>query len=405
MNTGKRPALLGQRAQPSEPDFKALFESSPDLNLVLTPDLRIVAVSDAYLRATAAKREQILGRDVFRVFPDNPDEIEAHRTRNLRESLQRVIDTRAPDVMSVQKYNMRRPDFEGGGFEARYWSPINTPVIGTNGELCYIVHSVRDVTGFIQEGHELEKITELEFRVHERTKQLQDTIRELESFSYSVSHDLKAPLRAIDGFSRILIEEFSDKLDADGRHVLNVIRTSTLKMGNLIESLLDLARLGRKQMQLVDVDMKALVRNVFHEVRSAAPERNVELRCGPLHHVKADPVLMQQVLMNLLSNAFKFTRHREQATVEVGSELRESSREVVFWIRDNGVGFEMQYVDKLFGVFQRLHTDREFDGTGIGLAIVQRAVHRHAGRVWAESILGEGATFFFSIPAIRTSAY
>jgi two-component system sensor kinase len=216
---------------------------------------------------------------------------------------------------------------------------------------------------------------------------------------------LKAPLRAIDGFSRILIEEFSDKLDDDGRHVLNVIRTSTLKMGNLIESLLDLARLGRKQMQLVEVDMRALVEAIFHEVRSAAPDRKAELRCGALHAVKADPVLMQQILMNLLATAFKFTRYRDEAVIEVGSNFRESSREIVFWVRDNGVGFEMQYVDKLFGVFQRLHTDKEFDGTGIGLAIVQRAVHRHSGRVWAESVLGQGASFYFSLPAIQTATF
>ena len=395
-----------ERGQESrEPDFQALFESSPDVCLVLTPDLRIIAANDAYLQANTSSRPAVLGKDIFQMFPENPDEIEAERMRNLRASLQRVIDTRSPDVMTVQKFHVRRAQTGGDGFEARYWSPMNTPVLGPGGELRYIVHAVRDVTGFVQEGHEVEKITELEFRVHERTKQLQDTIRELESFSYSVSHDLKAPLRAIDGFSRILIEEFSDKLDDDGRHVLNVIRTSTLKMGNLIESLLDLARLGRKQMQLVEVDMRALVDAIFQEVRSAAPERKAELRCGPLHTVRADPILMQQILMNLLANAFKFTRYRDEAVIEVGSDFRESSREIVFWVRDNGVGFEMQYVDKLFGVFQRLHTDKEFDGTGIGLAIVQRAVHRHSGRVWAESVLGQGASFYFSLPAVQTTTF
>jgi len=387
-----------------EPDFQALFESSPDICLVLTPDLRIVAANNAYLQTNMTSLPALLGKDVFEVFPENPGEIELERIHTLRASLQRVIDTRTVDVMTVQKFHMRRPQ-AGGGFEARYWSPMNTPVLAANGELRYIVHAVRDVTGFVKEGHEVEKITELEFRVHERTKQLQDTIRELESFSYSVSHDLKAPLRAIDGFSRILIEEYSDKLNDDGRHVLNVIRTSTLKMGKLIESLLDLARLGRKQMQLVEVDMHGLVAAIFHEVRSAAPDRKTELRCGPLHTVKADPVLMQQVLMNLLANAFKFTRYRDKAVIEVGSEFRESSREIVFWVRDNGVGFEMQYADKLFGVFQRLHTDKEFDGTGIGLAIVQRAVHRHSGRVWAESVLGEGASFYFSLPTVPTTTF
>jgi len=148
----------------------------------------------------------------------------------------------------------------------------------------------------------------------------------------------------------------------------------------------------------VDIDMTALAKNIFNEVHAAAPERKVEWRCGELHKVQGDPTLMQQVLTNLISNAFKFTRTREKAVIEIGSEYRDEGREVVFWIRDNGVGFEMQYKDKLFGVFQRLHTDREFDGTGVGLAIVQRAIHRHSGHVWAEATLNEGATFYFSLP-------
>jgi signal transduction histidine kinase len=350
-----------------EPDFKTLFESAPGLYLALTPDLRIVAASDAYLRATKVKRQDILGRNLFDAFPDNPDDPNASGARG-----------------------------------------INTPVFDENGEVRYIIHRLENVTPLAdekvlnigaQDYRRLEKLNaELEFRVQERTRQLQDTIEELESFSYSVSHDLKAPLRAIDGFSRILIEEYQDKLDDDGRRVLDIIRNSTLKMGQLIESLLDLARLGRKQMNIVDIDMQTLITNVFNEVRSMAPERNVELRLGTLHTVEADPVLMQQVLTNLISNAFKFTRDREKAVIEIGSEHRENGRETVYWVRDNGVGFEMKYVHKLFGVFQRLHTEREFDGTGVGLAIVQRAIHRHSGHVWAESNLNEGATFYFSLP-------
>jgi signal transduction histidine kinase len=395
-----------------DPDFKTLFESAPGLYLAMTPDLRIVAVSDAYLRATMTTRQEILGRDLFEAFPDNPNDPNATGTRNLRASLHRVIEHRTQDVMPIQKYDIRRPESEGGGFEERHWSPINTPVFDQNGELQYIIHRVEDVTSLVdeklsnigaQDYRRLEKLNaELEFRVQERTRQLQDTIEELESFSYSVSHDLKAPLRAIDGFSRILIEEYQDKLDDDGRRVLDIIRNSTLKMGQLIESLLDLARLGRKQMNIVDIDMQTLITNVFNEIRAMAPDRDVELRCGTLYTVEADPVLMQQVLTNLISNAFKFTRDREKAVIEIGSEQRENGRETVYWVRDNGVGFEMKYVHKLFGVFQRLHTEREFDGTGVGLAIVQRAIHRHSGRVWAESNLNEGATFYFSLP--RSSA-
>jgi signal transduction histidine kinase len=392
------------------PDFKTLFESAPGLYLVLTPDLHIVAVSNAYLRATMTQRAEILGRHLFDVFPDNPDDPHADGTRNLRASLNRVIESGAQDVMPVQKYDIRRPGSEGGGFEERYWSPINSPVFDADGGLQYLLHRVEDVTEFVRvqraSGDEayrrlLKLNAELELRVQDRTKRLEDTIKELESFSYSVSHDLKAPLRAIDGFSRILVEEHNDRLDEDGRRVLGIIRASTLKMGDLIESLLALARLGRKQLQMVELDMQTLTGSIFSEIRSSCMDRQLELRCGPLHRVHGDPTLIQQVLTNLLSNAVKFSRDSSPAIVEVRSEA--ADRDVIFSVRDNGVGFEMAYADKLFGVFQRLHTEREFDGTGVGLAIVQRAIHRHGGRVWAEGRPREGATFFFSLPQASAS--
>ncbi len=219
--------------------------------------------------------------------------------------------------------------------------------------------------------------------------------KEMESFAYSVSHDLRAPLRAIEGFSRILLSKMTGKLDDDERRRFEVIRESTKKMGELIDRLLDFSRLGRQSMSIADIQMPGLVKDVSEELLAANSDRKISVKVGHLAAVWGDKVLIKQVLVNLLSNAVKFTRNREEAVIEVGSETKDS--EVIFFVRDNGVGFDMQYYGKLFGVFQRLHSDEEFEGSGAGLAIVQRIIYRHGGRVWAEGEVGKGATFYFTL--------
>jgi light-regulated signal transduction histidine kinase (bacteriophytochrome) len=220
--------------------------------------------------------------------------------------------------------------------------------------------------------------------------------KELESFSYSVSHDLRAPLRAIDGFSRILLEDYQDKLDDDGKDSLARIRAASQRMGQLIDDLLQLSRITRAEMHRVPVDLSALTRAVCDELKITEPARRVEFVIKPDLVTKADAGLMRAALENLLGNAWKFTGHRTDAKVEFGSRLEGGER--VFYVRDNGVGFDMKYDSKLFGAFQRLHTSAEFPGTGIGLATVQRIIHRHGGRVWAEGETNRGATFYFSLP-------
>ena len=235
----------------------------------------------------------------------------------------------------------------------------------------------------------------LERRVDERTEQLVAANKDLEAFSYSVSHDLRAPLRAVDGFSRILQEDYDDKLDDEGRRVLNVIRNSSQEMGRLIDDLLAFSRLGRSEVSGADVDMGALVRSVLDEMRrenDRLPE--VELRALPPAH--GDSALLRQVWINLLSNAAKFSAKADQPRVEVGGYPEGSA--CVYYVKDNGAGFDMKYYDKLFGVFQRLHRSDEFPGTGVGLAIVQRVVSKHGGKVWAQGAVGQGATFFFTLP-------
>lgn len=230
---------------------------------------------------------------------------------------------------------------------------------------------------------------ELEERVAERTA-------DLESFSYSVSHDLRAPLRAIDGFSRVVLEEYGARLDPEGTRLLEVIRTSTATMGQLIDDLLAFSRARRRDMQPATVDTVEVVHSVFDELLATNTGCRARLHVGALPAVRGDAAMIRQLLMNLLSNALKFTRCREEAVIEVGSRLWDD--QIAFYVKDNGVGFDMRHASKLFGVFQRLHRADEFEGTGVGLAIVHRIVQRHSGRVWAESRLGEGATFYFTLP-------
>lgn len=232
--------------------------------------------------------------------------------------------------------------------------------------------------------------------VAERTAQLETANKDLEGFSYSVSHDLRAPLRAIDGFSLILLEDYHDKLDDEGKRLLAVVRDNTKKMGQLIDDILQFSRAGRAELAWVEVDMAALAQSVWHELAPLRDNRQFRFEVGALPGVCADRSALVQVMTNLLSNAIKFTKGIDTAVIEVGGSTNEN--ETVYSIRDNGAGFDMQYVDKLFGVFQRLHGMDEFEGTGIGLAIVKRIVSKHGGRVWAEGRVNGGATFYFALP-------
>jgi len=233
----------------------------------------------------------------------------------------------------------------------------------------------------------------LEENVRERTEELKIANRELEAFSYSVSHDLRAPLRAVEGYAAILEEDYGARLDDEGRRMLGAVRAGGLQMNRLIEDLLEFSRIGRADLRRLQVDMAALAR----EAAALPPEAaHVHVEIGEVPAASGDRVLLGQVWTNLLSNALKYSGKRKDARVEIGA--RAEPTENVYWVRDNGVGFDPRYAAKLFGVFQRLHRAEEFPGTGVGLAIVQRVVARHGGRVWAESALGEGACFYFSLP-------
>ncbi|HWP34685.1 MAG TPA: ATP-binding protein, partial [Thermodesulfobacteriota bacterium] len=236
---------------------------------------------------------------------------------------------------------------------------------------------------------------ELERRVAARTAQLELANRELEAFSYSVSHDLRAPLRSIDGFSQALLEDYEERLDADGREHLRRVRAASQRMAQLIDDLLGLARVARSELRREAVDLSALARDIVAELRGREPERPVVVEIADGLVTRGDPRLLRLALENLLGNAWKFTRGRTPARIAVGVEQGEG--EPAYFVRDNGAGFDMAYAGKLFGPFQRLHAAAEFEGNGIGLATVQRIVHRHGGRVWATGAVGQGATFYFTL--------
>ena len=237
---------------------------------------------------------------------------------------------------------------------------------------------------------------ELEIRVEERTSELQSVNKELEAFSYSVSHDLRTPLRAIDGFSQVLLEDHREKLGKEGRRVLDIIRDNTGRMGELISDLLTLSRLGRKEIRKTKINMEDLARAIFEELRSATPQRKLKTMINALPSAFGDESLIREVLTNLISNAIKFSRNEKSPVIEVGG--KSENNENIYYVKDNGAGFDMKYSDKLFGVFQRLHSQQEFKGTGVGLAIVRRIIERHGGRVEAEGKVGKGAIFYFTLP-------
>ncbi len=255
-----------------------------------------------------------------------------------------------------------------------------------------IEEKVKERTASLKESREeVGRLNEdLERRVAERTA-------DLESFSYSVSHDLRTPLRAIEGFSRIVMEEYPDKLDDEGKRLLKIVRENVSRMGNLIDDILAFSRAGRRDLSMGPVDMDSLAKAVLEELKPSMEGRDVQAGLGRLPPAQGDAAMLHQVLTNLIENAVKFTTNIDRAIIDISG--RTGDNENIYCVRDNGAGFDMRYSDRLFGVFQRLHGADEFEGTGIGLAIVKRIVSRHRGRVWAEGKPGEGATFYFALPA------
>jgi len=411
------------------PDFRALFESAPGLYLVLAPDLTIVAASDAYLRATMTRREEILGRGIFEVFPDNPEDPGATGVMNLRASLERVLRQRAPDAMPVQKYDVRRPASEGSGFEERHWSPVNSPVFDAENNLVWIIHRVEDVTEFVrlrQQGSEQLRLTEelrvraqqMEAEVYLRSQQVAEANRQLHAANEelarlcektreldqlktdlfaNVSHELRTPLALILGpVRRMLAGDLAPAL----RNDLEVVERNARTLLRHVNDLLDVARLEARQMSAsyAEVDLARLVRFTAGHFDVLADERRITfpVEAPESAPAEADPEKIQRVLLNLLSNAFKFTPPGGQVCCAL---VTQGSRAVIT-VTDSGPGVPPEMREVIFERFRQGNggTSRRFGGTGLGLAIARDFVRLHGGDIRVDEAPAGGAMFTVELP-------
>ncbi len=359
---------------------RRLIEASLDPLVTISPTGKITDVNRATEEATGIPRGRLIGSDFSDYFTE---------PAKAREGYEQVLSQGF-----VRDYPLALRHTSDRIMEVLYNATIYT---NEAGEVQGVFAAARDVTERKRAEEEVRKLNEdLEARVRERTAQLEAANQELEAFSYSVSHDLKAPIRAIDGFSRMLMLEHAAQLDAEALRFLEVIRHNTDFMARLIDDLLALSRLGRHELRKARIDLAAMSANAFRELKAQAPGRHLDLAIKELPPAFGDPSLLNQVMVNLLTNACKYTKFEETASIEVGGWHADG--ENVYYVKDNGVGFDMRFENKLFGVFQRLHGGKDFEGTGVGLAIVQRILQRHGGRVWAEGKVGAGATFYFALP-------
>jgi PAS domain S-box-containing protein len=365
----------------SELHFRGLIENALDGIAIINPDLTIRYQSPSMERMTGRKAEDRIGKDPLEFC--HPDDV-----LEVGEAFLPLFENRIHTVHTEFRY--RHKSGRWRTFEVVGTNLIDNPAVAG------IILNMRDITERKRAEDKVRRLMEgLEQRVAERTRQLQVVNLELESFAYSVSHDLRAPLRSIDGFSQVLLDDYTNKLDDEGKDYLQRVRSASQRMAALIDDLLNLSRVTRGEMRYETVDLSALAQTITMELQQSQPERDVEFTIAPGLVAKGDGQLLRVVLENLLYNAWKFARMRAPARIEFG--YAETNGQPAYFVRDNGVGFDMAYADKLFGAFQRMHSVEEFEGTGIGLATVQRIINRHGGNIWAESAVGQGATFYFTL--------
>jgi len=380
-----------------QPDFELLFNAIPGNYLILLPDApnyTIIAVSDAYARVTMNTREHMLGRKLFEVFPDNPDDPEATGVRNLTASLQHVIHFHEPHKMDIQKYDIPYPD--GHGFEERYWRPLNTPVMKDDNVL-YIIHQVDDVTDRVRTKAKLETQTEI----------LKRTNAELEQFVRISSHDLQEPLRKIRTFAGLLKATSSNSLGESASMQIDKICTSAERMSDRLRDLLQYAFLQKKEL-FMETDLNEVYWSVHEDLELLIAEKNAQMKAEGLPVIQGVKHQLHQLFYNLIFNALQYARPgvppRITITVNdiIGEDESENYHEII--VADNGVGFAQQHAEKIFTVFERLQKDSDTKGTGIGLAICKKVAQNHGGKIFAVSSPGMGAQFHVLLPIAPASS-
>lgn len=377
----------------SERFLNNIIENIPNMVFVKeTPDLHYIRFNRTGEEIIGMNHGSVKGKTDFDLFPKEMAEFYRKKDLEVLASKQ-LVDIPEEPVLNKDS-------------EIRIYHTKKIPIMDEEGDAKYLLGISEDITERKQIEDRIRHLNaDLEQRVKQRTAQLESSNKELEAFSYSISHDLRAPLRAINGYSQIIKEEYADGLSPVAVNYFDLIRRNAIIMGQLVDDLLNFARLGRLALTKTKVDLVPIINTIIESIQPELENRKVEFIVDKLPVCRADAAFLKQVYVNLISNAVKFSKDKEEADIKIGYQLssknsngkNSSGKTVVYYVQDNGIGFDMKYYNKLFGVFQRLHTADTYEGTGVGLAIVSRIVTKHGGKIWAESILGQGATFYFTL--------